>query len=157
MNNNRANRNNNAAAQDLAAAPRGSDETFAATMASLENDGVAVHPGVLTREECAELRSRLRQVVEGAGSGIDRNNAATWTRGAWPVNLHGIFQYAVGHEQLVWDVRQHPAVLSVFQRLWQHFGCTPEEAGDLLVSFDGACVMPAPEYTKSWGLQPENP
>ena len=65
---------------------------------------------------------------------IDRNNPETWKGPHWIQNIHGIIKnYNIGHAQFVWDVRDEDNIVSFFAKYWQ--------TEDLLVSFDGACII----------------
>lgn len=57
---------------------------------------------------------------------------------------HGIFkQYGVGHRQFVWNARDEDAIVSFFE---QHWGCK-----DLLVSYDGACMIRPTKHAPATG------
>ena len=118
----------------------------------LEENGFTVLPSVLTSDECSVIRDKIWSWLENVGTGIQRDKPETWKSASWPINLHGILQYSIGHEQFAWDVRQHPAVHDAFKKLWVHFGVEEKRASDLLVSFDGVCIMPAPELA-GWGMK----
>lgn len=68
--------------------------------------------------------------------------------GGWPVTIHGLIQhYRIGHSQFIWDIRTEENVINVFKKIWND--------KDLLVSFDGACIMKPPNLggstiSKSW-------
>ena len=108
----------------------------------LQNDGVQVLQNVLSPEACKDLISQCWRWLADMNTGILQGSPETWRSPAWPANLHGIMQHSrTGHAQWVWDVRQNPAVVDIFSRLWS---CDPT---DLIVSFDAVCIMRPPEFT----------
>eukprot|EP00455_Lapot_gusevi_P031170 TRINITY_DN3368_c0_g1_i3.p1 TRINITY_DN3368_c0_g1~~TRINITY_DN3368_c0_g1_i3.p1 ORF type:complete len:340 (+),score=32.95 TRINITY_DN3368_c0_g1_i3:67-1086(+) len=101
----------------------------------LVEKGWVVIPGVLNQEQVAAALDGFYSWFENFGTGFDRNDPETWNSKTMPANIHGIYQhYSIGQTQFVWDIRQNPAVKSVFERLWN--------TDDLRVSFDGASFMP---------------
>ncbi|KAM9969430.1 hypothetical protein ACTFIR_001265 [Dictyostelium discoideum] len=110
----------------------------------LYDHGWAIVPKVVAKERCKEYLSRFWDWLEGFGSGLKRDRPSTWTSDNWPGNIHGIFQnYALGHQQFVWDVRQETDIMKIFEMIYQ----TPE----LLVSFDGGNLSrPTNAEPKSW-------
>jgi len=117
--------------------------------------GYAVIPAVLSEDKIASYKSSFWDWMESFGSGIDRNDQATWKTANWPQSIRGLIQhYSVGHAKFVWDLRTEKKVLEVFETLW--------ETDDLLVSFDGAClakpshIETTPE-TDSWAHLDQGP
>eukprot|EP01119_Soliformovum_irregulare_P018889 TRINITY_DN5881_c0_g2_i1.p1 TRINITY_DN5881_c0_g2~~TRINITY_DN5881_c0_g2_i1.p1 ORF type:complete len:339 (-),score=65.11 TRINITY_DN5881_c0_g2_i1:30-986(-) len=97
----------------------------------LKENGWAIVPGVVSPERCAEYESRFWDWLEHWNTGIDRNDPQSWDEARWPASVHGIYQqYAIGHQQFVWDARCEPAIIDVFSTIWN--------TKELLVSFDGA-------------------
>ena len=132
------------------------DPTVAA-FAHLEQHGYVVIPNVLTAAECeASITGLWQWLATISGGSIQRSRPSTWAEpsattlhGAWPFCYRekGILQwYHSGHQQFVWDIRQHPAVVAVFARLWR---C---DARDLLVSFDAVNCQRPIEYLDSLGV-----
>jgi ectoine hydroxylase-related dioxygenase (phytanoyl-CoA dioxygenase family) len=110
----------------------------------LEDRGYQVIPNVLTSAECDAIVHDVDTWMTTSFQ-TRRDDPQTWKQSYNP-NLHQSFHgiihgYHVGHIQPVWDVRQHPSVVNVFQRLWQDH--------DLLSAFDGLCVQPPPEWVGS--------
>lgn len=92
----------------------------------LEEKGYAVVPGVLTIEECEAALAQLKSYVAGLGRDMDERNDLS--------NIHGIYQhYGVGHSQAIWNIRTNSAVARPFEEIYG--------TNDLLVSFDGFCLM----------------
>jgi hypothetical protein len=124
----------------------------------LERDGYVVIPSVLTNAECSAAIGGIWQwLFNISGGSIKRSDPRTWHEpnedhpsGRWPFcyNEKGIIQwYHSGHQQFVWDIRQHPAVVKVFAKLWS---CPAE---DLLVSYDAVNVQRPIEWLHSVGQQ----
>lgn len=65
-----------------------------------------------------------------SGLGFDRNDRSTWTSEHLPeINNKGMcLDYAVAHEDFVWDIRSEPGVVGAFEQ-WL-------KTEDLIVSFD---------------------
>lgn len=108
----------------------------------LDAHGYAVIKNVLTEEEAAHGVSLAWEFMENLGTGIDRNNPATWGSDRWYPGSNpggGIMgNFGVGQSAALWFVRANPKVQKVFETIWG----TP----DLLTSFDGFCLF------RPWGL-----
>jgi hypothetical protein len=111
--------------------------------AHFDAHGWVVVPGVVTREACAQYIDRLWTGLEGMGTGLRRDDPATWEDEArWPANVHNIIQqFGVGQWQAVWDVRE--ACSQVFAEFWG--------TERLVSSLDGIGVVRPPERTgRGW-------
>ena len=103
----------------------------APAMRRLADDGFAVIENVLSPEKCVEYRTSIYAYLRNCGVDMDD---PTIKRAQYP-NVHGIIQQLeVGQCNGVWGVRQEETITDVFAEM---FG-----TNDLLVSFDGVCVMP---------------
>ena len=105
---------------------------------TLDRYGVAIIDGVISPEECEQVKNGFWDYLEHATSKfdkpIDRNDPTTFAE-LWKLYpTHGMLMqhFGIGHAQCNWDIRQHPNVANVFSKIWD----VPTE--DLLVSFDGA-------------------
>jgi len=99
----------------------------------LREHGWAVIPNVIGPDGVESYASRFWDWIESFGSGIDRNDRATWTSSNWPPSIRGLIQhYKIGHARFVWDLRTESTIIDIFAQLWG--------TEDLLVSFDGACL-----------------
>jgi hypothetical protein len=87
--------------------------------------------------------------------GYDRNDRSTWNSKHLPeINNKGMcLDYAVTHEDFVWEIRSEPGVLDVFEKVLN--------TQDLIVSFDavnfglaGRTDLPA---NKPWPHQDQDP
>lgn len=95
-------------------------------ISDLDEKGYAVVPGVLTDAECDSVLEKMKSFIAGLGRNIEERNDLS--------NIHGIYQhYGVGQSAAVWEVRTNPAVARPFEEIYG--------TNDLLVSFDGFCLM----------------
>jgi hypothetical protein len=111
----------------------------------LESKGYAVIPNVLTQEECTKSVLGLNSFMTHLG--IDVVNGPR----DYP-NKHGIIQHMIGHSSAIWDVRTNERVRAPFEAMYG--------TNDLLVSFDGACIMqPHHRFKKNhwWLHQDQSP
>jgi ectoine hydroxylase-related dioxygenase (phytanoyl-CoA dioxygenase family) len=96
----------------------------------LRTRGYTVIENVVSADRCAKYREGIRAHLLSANIDVDDPQ-----RSASSYSQHRIVQhYEVGHCDAVWQVRQEEAVAAVFAAL--------RGTNDLLVSFDGVCVMP---------------
>ena len=116
-----------------------------------------VIPNVLSEAECnATVDGMWEWLAAISGGVIKRDDPATWAEpsadhpnGRWPFCYRekGIIQwYRSGHQQFVWDIRQHPAVVAIFAELWK------SEPRDLLVSYDAINIQRPIEYLATVGI-----
>ena len=128
-----------------------------ASFSHLAQHGYVVIPNILSAAECTATINAMWQWLATISNGsIQRDRPSTWAEpsedhpsGKWPFCYRekGIIQwYQAGHQQFVWDIRQHPAVVAVFAKLWE---C---DARDLLVSFDAINIQRPIEYLDSIGV-----
>ena len=96
----------------------------------LARDGYAVIKGAVSKEKAAEYADRMYTYLEGFGLGFDRNDRSTWSGQHLPnINNKGMcLDYAVAHEDFVWEVRAEPGVVGAFEKILG--------TKDLIVSFD---------------------
>ncbi len=118
--------------------------------------GVAMIPNVLTPQECENMKSGawdwLEYVTSDCPIPMNRAVPSTWKtfKELYPKHSMLVQQWGIGHAQFIWDVRTKPAVLQVFERIWN------TQANNLLVSFDGASFHFPPEQT-GFGWVPNDP
>lgn len=119
---------------------------------TLRRYGVAVIPGVLGADECRSMLAGVWDFFEELTSGfdvpLDRDKKETWRSFYDLIPSHGMLMqsWGVGHAGVSWQLRQNPAIISIFSELWK---CKAE---DLLVSFDGLSFSLPPEVTnRGWG------
>ena len=116
--------------------------------AQLDEYGVAVVPNVLSEAECVQFRDRiwleLKHVTQNR---FDITDEKTWKEfyNFYPLHSMLLQHFSLGHMQPIWDIRSHPKVCEVFEKIWDI------NKNDLLVSFDGLSVHLPPEKTrKGW-------
>lgn len=100
----------------------------------LNNEGYAVVPNVLTREQCDQIIDQAWEWLQALGTGIQREDPTTWTNDRWPQNFNGIIQrYRIGHAPFAWRARTNKNVIGVFEEIWQ--------TEELLTSFDAMTIL----------------
>ncbi len=108
--------------------------------------GVAIIPNILDEDECESMMNGAWDFLEHISSKwevpLSQDDETTWSGFANLCALHSMLiqHHGVGQAQFLWDVRQNPKVIKVFETLWG--------TSDLLVSFDGASIHLPPEVTK---------
>ena len=122
----------------------------------LNTQGYAVVPNVLTSSECDQIIDRAWDWLTTLGTGIQRDDKATWTDDRWPRNFNGIIQrYRIGHAPFVWQARTNSKVVAVFEKIWG--------TKELLTSFDAMCILRPTEIvddlksTPSWFHTDQSP
>lgn len=114
---------------------------------TLEEYGVAIIPSVLNEEECSQMASGMWDTLEDWTqhweTQITRDNPQSWKniKHLFPKHSMLIQQYALGHAQFIWNLRQNPKCVDIFAKLWN---CSHD---DLLVSFDAASFHMPSEIT----------
>lgn len=94
--------------------------------------GVGIIPGVLTQEECEAMNNGLDIWLEQFPS-YDKNHPEKWRLGDLAPVQSMIYQgHEIGQCQMVWDVRQNPKIVSIFESVYNK-----TDPKDLMVSFDG--------------------
>jgi hypothetical protein len=116
----------------------------------LEEKGYAVVPGVFEPEFCDGIKAQLwdwmRRTTQGR---VKPNDPSTWNSVNWVPHTHYIVQhYKMGHSKAVWAARKHPNAIKVFAHLYG--------TDKLTVSYDGACLWPAPEGLPGEGEDESN-
>ena len=114
----------------------------------LDKNGVAVIPNILTENECFYFRNHIWNEIKYVSQNrFDVNNENTWNEfyNFYPVHSMLLHHFSLGHMQPIWDIRQHPSVYQVFEKIWS------VSVNDLLVSFDGLSIHLPPEKTnRGW-------
>jgi hypothetical protein len=100
----------------------------------LQERGWTVVEGVLSKADCDEYIHGLWDFLEGLGTGVKRDDPATWGPEHFPPTYRGILNtLEVGHHAFVWKVRKNPRLVKVFERLWG--------TNELLTSFDAINIL----------------
>lgn len=129
--------------EELTASIPTGDSSFEAAIKKaaldLEEKGYAVVPGVFEPEFCDAIKAQLWDWVRRTTQGrVKPSDPSTWKTVNWIPHTHYIVQhYVMGHSKAVWAARKHPKAIEVFARLYGN--------DKLTVSYDGACLWPAPE------------
>lgn len=129
----------------------------------VEKYGVAILENVLSPEECAATLAKTWDFFEELHPVIKRDDPSTWRYIYDLKPLHGmLFQHwGIGHAQYIWDLRNNPKIIRIFQVIWDciiktKYPGRQENTQDLKVSFDGASFGIPPEetnrgwHTKDW-------
>lgn len=125
---------------------------------SLERDGFAVIPNLLTADECEWYEDEFWRILKGASKGkiarpprSGRKGGGTKELPAWVESLHGILTDGEwGHIDLVHALRAHPRVYTVFSRLYG-------DATRLTCSIDRLNYQLPPEFFPSSSSIPDTP
>ncbi|KAL4971936.1 hypothetical protein BDW66DRAFT_163291 [Aspergillus desertorum] len=80
--------------------------------------------------------------------GFDENDESTWTAEHLPVSFKGGMYFAYGstHERMAWEARTEPAVIEIFEKLW--------EIKELLCFFDGMNITLPRRKDLNWSPWP---
>ncbi len=110
----------------------------------LESEGFVVIANALTPSEAEHALDLTWDYLRELGTGVDRNDAATWGNDRWPINVHGgiIPSQGIGQSAPQWFIRSAPAVKTAFAAVW--------DDDDLLVSFDGMALWRPIDVDPSW-------
>ena len=121
------------------------DDPQAAT--HLHELGYVVFDQVISPAQCQQALARFWQWIGEVTSGRVLQGQLESYR-YWPPSLNrgAILAYCgIGQSEFCWGVRDRPEIRKAFGTLWQD--------DDLLVSFDGACVMRPWHYDLNWKSQ----
>lgn len=109
--------------------------------------GCCLIKGVLSKERAKYYADKQIQWLKNFELGFDENDRSTWKAENLPVSFKGgmYFNYGSTHEKMAWEARTEPAIVEVFEKLW--------ETNELICSFDGLNVFP-PREDLSWSPWP---
>jgi len=116
--------------------------------ATLAKYGVAIVPGVLDEKKRQHMIDGFWNYVEHVTQKLDppmnRKKPETWGqfKHLWPIHSMMLKQFGCGQCQMMWDLRQDPAIANIFATL---YGVRTE---DLITSYDGFSALMAPEILK---------
>ena len=118
---------------------------------TIEKYGVAIIPSLIDDAECESMVSGMwdyfEYITQTWQNPIDRNDKNTWKGmyDMYPKHSMLFQNFAVGHSQVCWDIRQNEKIVGTFAKFWN---CEKEE---LLTSFDGLSLNIPPEETnRGW-------
>ncbi|KAJ5892887.1 Clavaminate synthase-like protein [Penicillium tannophilum] len=93
--------------------------------------GYVVIKNVINPERASHYRDKQIQWLKRFDLGFDEDDESTWTTDYLPVSFKSgmYFAYGAPHERMAWEARTEPAVIDIFEKLW--------ESKELISSFDG--------------------
>ncbi|KAL2409300.1 hypothetical protein ABEF95_005882 [Exophiala dermatitidis] len=93
--------------------------------------GCVVIKNVISPERAQYYCDKQLEWLKKFDLGFDEKNPDTWTADHLPVSFKGGMYYGYGatHEKFAWEARTEPAVIEIFEKLW--------ETKELICSFDG--------------------
>lgn len=98
--------------------------------------GCVVIKDVISKERAKYYADKQIQWLKNFDLGFDENDKSTWKAENLPVSFKGGMYFAYGstHEQMAWEARTEPAIVDIFEKLW--------ETKELICSFDGMNIYP---------------
>ena len=105
--------------------------------------GCVLIKNVLSKERAQYYVDQQLQWLKKFELGFDENDRSTWNGDHLPVSFKGgiYFDYAAPHERFAWEARTEPAIVDIFEKLW--------DTSELISSFDGMNVFP-PREDLNW-------
>ena len=104
----------------------------------LKQHGYCVVENVFSKNECTDTIVKMWDWLEGLKTGINRKDITTWSNKNWPISMRqGMIQNTLAHEEFMWEIREHPNVLKIYEQIFK--------TNKLLTSFDGAMIGRPPE------------
>ena len=109
--------------------------------------GCVLIKNVISKERAQYYVDKQVQWLKNFDLGYDPDDKSTWTADHLPVSFKGGMYFAYGstHENYVWEARTEPAVVDIFEKLW--------ETKELICSFDGVNIFP-PRKDLNWSPWP---
>ncbi|KAH8895334.1 Clavaminate synthase-like protein [Thozetella sp. PMI_491] len=109
--------------------------------------GCVLIKNVLSKERAQYYVDKQIQWLKSFDLGFDENDRSTWNADHLPISFKGgmYFNYGATHERFAWEARTEPAILDIFEKLW--------ETRELICSFDGINVFP-PRKDLNWSPWP---
>ncbi|KAL4892485.1 Clavaminate synthase-like protein [Aspergillus ambiguus] len=110
-------------------------------------NGCVVIKNVISPERARYYCEKQIQWLKSFDLGFDEKDPTTWTAEHLPVSFKGGMYslYCAPHERMAWEARTEPAVIDIFEKLW--------ETKELITSFDALNVMP-PRKDLNWSPWP---
>lgn len=119
----------------------------------MEKNGYMVIPNILSSDECKIYQEQIWDELKYVSNNeFDYYNESTWPNyelfnPKYSMLLH---QNSLGHMQAIWNLRQHPSIYGVFEKLYN------VSVDELLVSFDGLAILLPPEKTNKQFIENDN-
>ena len=104
-----------------------------------------MYKDILSPAEVDETISKQWDFMEALGTGVDRNDPATWDHEQWYPGGPGsgiMGNFGVGQNSAMWHVRGVPKVKQVFADIYG--------TDELLTSFDGMCMFRPRGLNEEW-------
>jgi len=112
---------------------------------TIEEHGFCVKSDVIPKALCEKtIKSMWKWLRDLSKGTIKKHKPDTLVAKNWPMNHRGLIQsYFAGHQQFVWDIREHDNVVQIFEEIWG--------TRDLVVSFDGINIQ-KPTQSQAAGM-----
>ena len=97
----------------------------------LIENGFVIVRGVLPRDVCERVGNAMIEYMHTYEPELAKLPCSQWSRKLRPPGPHGLNQFD-GHQQFLWDVRQHPRVVQAFCELMANANprtCSPRSTG----------------------------
>lgn len=110
--------------------------------------GCVVIKDIISPERAKYYADKQIEWLKKFDLGFDDKNPETWTGDHLPVSFKGGMYYGYGstHEKFAWEARTEPAVVEIFEKLW--------ETKELICSFDGFNVSMPNRKDITWSPWP---
>ncbi|KAJ5766167.1 uncharacterized protein N7511_003783 [Penicillium nucicola] len=113
---------------------QGTDVKYGDFRDDILQNGYAVVKGAIARDRALKYADDIYTWLEEFNLGFDRNDRSTIHKDHLPdINEKGMcLGYGISHESFTWAVRQEPAVVGAFEKVY--------DTEDLIVSFDSVNI-----------------
>ncbi|BAE58920.1 hypothetical protein F9C07_2281598 [Aspergillus flavus] len=125
-----------------------SGRTYGDWRDEFHRNGCVVLKNVISPERAKYYADKQIEWLKNFELGFDENDESTWTAEHLPVSFKGGMYFAYGstHEKSVWEARTEPAIIEIFEKLW--------ETKELLCSFDGINISLPRRKDLNWSPWP---
>ncbi|GJP94182.1 clavaminate synthase-like protein [Aspergillus niger] len=125
-----------------------SDRHYGDWRDEFHKNGCVVIKNVISLERAKYYCDKQIEWLKSFDLGFDENDESTWTTEHLPISFKGgmYYGYAAPHEKIAWEARTEPAVIEIFEKLW--------ETKELLSSFDGMNISLPRRKDVNWSPWP---
>ncbi|RAK87285.1 Clavaminate synthase-like protein [Aspergillus costaricaensis CBS 115574] len=125
-----------------------SDRHYGDWRDEFHKNGCVVIKNVISPERAKYYCDKQIEWLKSFDLGFDENDESTWTTDHLPISFKGgmYYGYAAPHEKIAWEARTEPAVIEIFEKLW--------ETKELLSSFDGMNISLPRRKDVNWSPWP---
>ncbi|GAQ35731.1 hypothetical protein AtubIFM55763_004565 [Aspergillus tubingensis] len=125
-----------------------SDRHYGDWRDEFHKNGCVVIKNVISPERAKYYCDKQIEWLKSFELGFDENDESTWTTEHLPISFKGgmYYGYAAPHEKIAWEARTEPAVIEIFEKLW--------ETKELLSSFDGMNISLPRRKDVNWSPWP---